>query len=156
MAPLPPGANVATTDRQRWMGLLSRASPATLEQAWQAVTERPRYRFLRLPETGLVMVRARAGGTGQPFNLGEMTMTRCAVEIEGGAVGFGYVAGRDGRHAELAAVFDALMLDDRRRPRLEAEIITPLQRSLEAAKAAQAGRAAATRVEFFTVVRGDG
>ena len=42
----------------------------------------PDYRVLRGPEAGLVMVRGRTGGGGAPFNLGEMTATRCTVRTE--------------------------------------------------------------------------
>ena len=70
-----------------------------------------RYRVLRGPEAGLVMVRGRAGGGGAPFNLGEMTATRCTVRTEAGFVGHAYVAGRNERQAELAALADALLQD---------------------------------------------
>src|SRR5215469_26876 len=93
--------------RRRWMAALARADVKTLEAAWHDLPERPPYRHLRQPEVGLAMVRGRMGGTGQKFNLGEMTVARAAVRTDSGVVGFGYVAGRDRRHAELAAVFDA-------------------------------------------------
>jgi alpha-D-ribose 1-methylphosphonate 5-triphosphate synthase subunit PhnG len=141
--------------RQRWMRVLAKAGPERLEAIWAALAERPAYDVLRPPEVGLVMVRGRAGGAGQPFNLGEMTMTRCAVRIAGGAVGHGHVAGRQPRQAELAAVFDALLLDPARRPALEAAVVAPLERALEERRQAEAARTAATRVEFFTMVRGD-
>ena len=66
---------------------------------------------MRGPETGLVMVRGRAGGSGSPFNLGEMTVTRCTVQLGSGTAGHAYIAGRDERQAELAAVADALLQD---------------------------------------------
>ncbi len=141
--------------RQRWMSVLAKAAPADLEARWQGLDEVPSWACLRQPETGMVMVRGRAGGTGQRFNLGEMTVTRCAVAIDGGATGFGYVAGRDRRHAELAAVVDALMQDPARRPTAESRIIAPLEYQQRAVKAAAARKAAATKVEFLTLVRGD-
>ncbi len=69
---------------------------------------------MRGPEGGLVMVRGRAGGGGAPFNLGEMTVTRCTVRLGSGLVGHAYVAGREPRRAELAALVDALMQDPER------------------------------------------
>src|SRR5215470_13757042 len=122
------------TERARWMAALGRADPVRLEAAW-AELEPPPHRWLRRAETGLVMVRGRAGGTGQPFNLGEMTMTRAAVVVEGEPrlIGFGYVAGRAARHAELAALFDALLQDDLRRPDLLARLIAPLEEDAGAA-----------------------
>ncbi len=141
--------------RQRWMSVLAKADPERLEAGWASLPERPAYDVLRPPEIGLVMVRGRMGGAGQPFNLGEMTMTRCAVRLCGGAVGFGHVAGRRPRQAELAAVFDALLQDPARRPALEAAVVAPIERELAARRAAAAAQAAATRVEFFTMVRGE-
>lgn len=135
------------------MGALARADRATLEAAWRDLPARPGYRALRQPEVGLTMVRARMGGTGRRFNLGEMTMARAAVVTDQGAVGFGYVAGRDLRHAELAALFDALLQDDAHRPMLMAALIEPLERAAAARHAARAEAVQASKVEFFTMVR---
>ncbi len=141
--------------RQRWMSVLAKALPADLEARWRSLGEAPSWTCLRPPETGMVMVRGRAGGTGQRFNLGEMTVTRCAVALDGGATGMGYVAGRDHRHAELAAVVDALMQDPARRPGAEHRIIEPLEAQQRAAKQVAARKTAATKVDFLTLVRGD-
>jgi alpha-D-ribose 1-methylphosphonate 5-triphosphate synthase subunit PhnG len=141
--------------RARWMSALARTEPAAIEAAWEALDPRPEYRLLRPPETGLVMVRGRAGGTGAPFNLGEVTVTRCSVELDGGRVGHAYVAGRDRRHAETAAVFDALLQDEARRADLEARVVEPLVRARAARHRESRIRAATTRVEFFTMVRGE-
>jgi len=148
--------------RQRWMGVLARASTAALERAWAALEAPPAYDFLRRPEIGMVMVRARAGGNGQRFNLGEMTVTRCTLRLaapspdagpEQGLAGTAYVAGRDARKAELAAAFDALLQDPLRRPALLAAVVEPLAAAQAAARRAAAAKAAASRVEFFTVAR---
>jgi alpha-D-ribose 1-methylphosphonate 5-triphosphate synthase subunit PhnG len=152
---------VATADgdgheaRRRWIGALARAPRADLETAFAALDPPPAYRLLRRPEIGLVMVRARAGGTGGRFNLGEMSVVRCAVALDDGTTGFGYVAGRDARHAELAAVFDALMQDGARRPALEAALIAPALAAVAAHRRRTAAKAAATGVDFFTLVRGE-
>ena len=140
--------------RARWMSILARATRADLEDAWTALPERPSYELLRRPEIGLAMVRGRAGGTGNPFNLGEMTITRCAVRLSDGTVGHCYAAGRDKKKAEFAAVFDAL-LQGSLRLRLESELIAPLKRRQAADRALASRKAAATKVEFFTMVRGD-
>lgn len=150
-----PPPEPAEPDRRRWMSVLARAPLAELERLWSSLPERPGWRFLRPPETGAVMVRGRAGGGGQRFNLGEMTVTRCAVRLGHGGVGLSYVAGRSARHAELAAALDALLQDPVRRPAVEAAVIAPLADLLER-KAERASRqAAATKVEFFTLVRGE-
>jgi alpha-D-ribose 1-methylphosphonate 5-triphosphate synthase subunit PhnG len=141
--------------RRRWLAVLARAETEQLEAHW-AETGHPTVSVLRQPETGLVMARGRAGGTGQRFNLGEITVTRCAVLSADGHIGHGYVAGRDKRKAELVARFDALLQDPARRAALLERIVAPLAAAQAAVAAAKARRAAATRVEFFTMVRGDG
>ena len=145
----------ATAARQAWMGLLAKAALEELESAWAALEPKPALRWLRKPETGLVMVRGRAGGSGQPFNLGEMTVTRCVLVTEEGVTGHAHVAGRNARHAELAAAFDALLQDETRHADLEDSLLAPLRHKRSAAARQRAQEAAATRVEFFTMVRGE-
>ncbi|TBR27329.1 MAG: phosphonate C-P lyase system protein PhnG, partial [Reyranella sp.] len=79
-----------------------------------------------------------------------------AVETHGGEMGFGYVRGRDTRHAEIAAAIDALSQRAEWADRLEAAIVTPLADEAEARHRLIAARAAATRVDFFTVAREGG
>jgi alpha-D-ribose 1-methylphosphonate 5-triphosphate synthase subunit PhnG len=142
--------------RQRWMGVLARADVDALERGLVALPISPTYEILRAPETGLVMMRGRAGGDGAPFNVGEMTVTRCVVKPAGGPLGFGYVAGRDRRHAELAAVFDGLLQQEALREPLLARVIEPLARAQAQARQERWSEAATTKVDFFTVVRGEG
>ena len=149
-----------TAVRQRWLAVLAKAPSAQLEAAWNALTDKPAHRALRRAETGLVMVRGRIGGTGQPFNFGEMTMTRAAVQLidSAGAVshtGFGHVAGRSARRAELVALFDALLQDPARHDALAATVIAPLAAQQEAANAVRAAKVGASKVDFFTMVRGE-
>lgn len=141
--------------RQRWIGILAAAPVSTLEAAFIALQSPPRYSFLRQPEIGSALVRARSGGTGPRFNLGEMTLTRCAVRTASGLTGFSWVAGRDRRHAELAAVFDALMQDPAHADTLEHTLIAPVEATAREKAAAASAKAAATRVDFFTLVRGE-
>lgn len=151
-----PGGATGSDGRAEWMGLLARASEAELEAAWRAlVPDQPAmaYDVLRAPQQGLTMVRGRAGGDGQAFNLGEMTVTRCSVGLADGTVGHGYVAGRSARHAELAALFDALLQTDTWADRVMACVIAPLRASRAMARARTAAKTAATKVEFFTLVR---
>ncbi|MBE9604931.1 phosphonate C-P lyase system protein PhnG [Acetobacteraceae bacterium H6797] len=137
--------------RQRWMAVLARASAAAIEARLADAPALPAHARLRGPETGLAMLRGRAGGDGSPFNLGEMTVTRCAVRLEGGLVGHAYIAGRDQKQAELAALLDAALQDEARRPALMRAVIEPL--AAEQAEAAETARrkAAATRVNFLTM-----
>jgi alpha-D-ribose 1-methylphosphonate 5-triphosphate synthase subunit PhnG len=140
--------------RRHWIGILARASEQELEAAWARLTEKPGYQFLRAPEPGLAMVQARMGGTGRPFNLGEMTITRCTVRTKQGSVGHAYVAGRRPRHAELAAVFDALLQAGSCRDTLLQTLIRPLREQEEQRRHALGLKTAATKVDFFTMVRG--
>ncbi|HSK38625.1 MAG TPA: phosphonate C-P lyase system protein PhnG [Arenibaculum sp.] len=145
----------AVADRRRWMGVLARGRRDELEAAWAGLGDPPPFEWLRRPETGLVMVRGRAGGDGAPFNLGEMTVTRCAVRLIGGGAGIAYIRGRDARKAELAALFDAMLQQAAHRAGIEAAVVEPLARA-QAERASEASRrAAATKVDFFTMVRGD-
>jgi len=134
-------------ERRHWMAVLAQASGEDIAALMPPL---PAHERLRAPETGLVMVRGRAGGDGAPFNLGEMTVTRCAVRL-GETVGHAYVAGRDKRQAELAAVLDAALQDPAQRPALMAAVIAPLAARQDAARAAEARRAAATRVDFLAM-----
>lgn len=142
------------TARKGWMSLLAKAPPLRLATLTDALGVRPSFAWLRSPEIGGVMLRGRMGGTGAPFNLGEMSVTRCALKLESGEVGHAYVQGRDKAHAERAALVDALMQTDRA-DELTAEVLAPLAREMAAAKRTRAAKAAATKVEFFTMVRGE-
>ncbi|WP_425069074.1 phosphonate C-P lyase system protein PhnG [Reyranella sp.] len=139
--------------RQRWLSVLAKAPGARLASLWQALGATPPYTVLRRPEIGLVMVQGRISGTGAPFCAGEMTVTRAAVRLDSGEMGFGYVRGRDARHAEIAAAVDALGQRPDWTEKLEAGIVAPLAQEAEARHRLIAARAAATRVDFFTVAR---
>lgn len=141
--------------RKEWMGVLARTGTASLEAAFARLDPEPRFEHLRPPEVGMALVRARAEARGERFNLGEMTMCRCSVRLADGSVGHGFVAGRDKRHAELAALFDALLQDPESGPALRRAVIDPLAASLARSRRARADKTAATRVNFFTMVRGE-
>ncbi|WP_134680571.1 phosphonate C-P lyase system protein PhnG [Paracoccus ravus] len=136
--------------RREALGLLARAPSARLGELFPDL---PEQEILRRPETGSVMVRGRAGGTGSSFNLGEITVTRASVRLPSGHVGHGYVQGRDKAHALRAAAIDALAQHDPKR--IEVEILAPLRREEHLRRAARAAEAAATKVEFFTLARGE-
>ncbi len=141
-------------DRPGWMGLLARAPAKQVAERMVALGPLPAHDWLRAPEVGTVMLRGRAGGTGAPFNLGEMTVTRCALRLADGAVGHGHVQGRDKVHAMQAALLDALM-QGARAADVTATVLVPLAAAMATAKATRAAKAAATKVEFFTLVRGE-
>ena len=136
--------------RQHWMATLARASAEDLAARLATLPPLQEPETLRAPETGLVMVRGRAGGDGDAFNLGEMTVTRCAVRL-GAHIGHAYIAGRDHSKARLAALLDAALQDKALQPALLQSIIEPLASAQQAARASEARKAAATRVDFFTM-----
>ena len=146
---------IDTTARAAWMSVLALATTAELEAAWAGLPVCPEHQWLRAPEIGLAMVRARAGGTGARFNLGEMTVTRCSVVLADGTVGHAHVGGRRRRHAELAALLDALLQSPAHRAEVEARVVEPLAAAQRRRRHAVAARSAPTRVEFFTMVRGE-
>lgn len=140
--------------RKTWMSLMAKAPAGRVPALLDAALTRPAHTWLRAPEVGSVMVRGRTGGTGAPFNLGEMTVTRCALTLPSGAVGHAYVQGRSKPDAEAAALVDALMQTDMA-DLLRAKVLDPLQREQAARRSTRTEKAAATKVDFFTMVRGE-
>lgn len=139
-------------DRQRWMSVLAKADPESLERGMAAYLDTP-YTWLRKPETGLAMVRGRIGGTGDRFNLGEVTVTRCVLRLPGGSTGVAYVQGRSHRKCELAALADALLQDAGAHAGVFRSVVEPAMRAQAADDHSRRQRAQATRVEFFTIAR---
>jgi alpha-D-ribose 1-methylphosphonate 5-triphosphate synthase subunit PhnG len=137
--------------RKEWISTLAKAPAAELRRL---IAELPAHDLLRPAEVGAVMVRGRVGGTGAPFNLGEMSVTRCSVRLADGTVGHAWVQGRDKDHARRAAVVDALMQTDAAGD-IGGRVIAPLAELARLGRAARADKAAATKVEFFTMVRGE-
>lgn len=140
--------------RQANMVALAAARGEDLARAWAGWAQKPDFTVVRGPETGLVMVRGRAGGGGAPFNVGETTVTRATVRLGSGEVGHCYALGRDGDKARLAALFDALWQRAADRPDVEA-VVAALRAAADAADTQRREETAATRVNFFTMVRGD-
>lgn len=142
-------------DRQIVMRVLAEADAQSLETAYKNFDAVPVWRFARRPEPGLVMVRGRTGGGGAPFNLGEISVTRSAVTLESGETGHAYVAGRNQRKAAIAAFFDAAWQNADLKSRVETEVIAPLAAQQTATDKTARQQAAATKVDFFTMVRGE-
>ena len=136
------------------MSTLAKADPASLANAWASLPgeTRPEYEMLRPAEIGLVMVRGRTGGVGDRFNLGEMTVTRCAVRLAGGATGLAWRGGRDKLAAEVAAVLDGMLQSPELQEAAEA-IVADLCEQQTARRAEQARKSGATKVQFFTMTR---
>ena len=139
--------------RKAALDVLASAPSSALARLWDQWADKPDHTKVRGPEVGLVMVRGRAGGGGAPFNLGEASVSRASVRIASGQVGHGYCLGRDMAKAEIIAVIDALW--QREPSRVEAEIIAPLRAEAITADQKRRDQSAATKVDFFTMVRGD-
>jgi alpha-D-ribose 1-methylphosphonate 5-triphosphate synthase subunit PhnG len=149
----PPPAEAGS--RRAAMALLAQARTSEIAQGLKALAQSLRYVELRPAATGLVMVRGRIGGDGAPFNLGEATVTRAAVRLDSGELGFSYALGRDHDKARLAAVCDALWQSETRREAVERHVLAPIRARLARECTKKREQAAATRVDFFTLVRGE-
>jgi alpha-D-ribose 1-methylphosphonate 5-triphosphate synthase subunit PhnG len=143
---------VDTLARQGWMSVLAKARPGRVIELLRELNP-PKTEVLRSPETGMVMVRGRAGSDGGAFNLGEMTVTRCVVRLGSGETGVGYVAGRNKQHAHAAAVIDAMLQSPELSDQVLSAVIAPLKAERASESEAAALKAAATKVDFFTMVR---
>ena len=137
------------------MAILARANTSDIAGGLSQVGNGVDFVELRAPEAGLVMLRGRIGGDGAPFNVGETTVTRAAVQLASGQTGFGYVLGRDREKARLVALCDALWQIESRRQDLENLLLVPLRRKQQEHRAVAQAQTAATRVDFFTLVRGE-
>lgn len=146
-------SSIDSSARKAALDILAAAPSRALAQLWDHWADKPSHSKVRGPEVGLVMVRGRAGGGGAPFNLGEATVSRASVRIASGEVGHGYCLGRDLAKAEAIAVIDALW--QREPDRIEAEIVEPLRALARDADRKRREESAATKVDFFTMVRGD-
>ncbi|MBK9441891.1 MAG: phosphonate C-P lyase system protein PhnG [Comamonadaceae bacterium] len=141
--------------RAAWLAVLARATLAELEGMAPAANELTELKLVRPPEIGMVMLRGRVGGTGNPFNLGEASVVRCALRLGDGPLGVSYALGRDKRRAELAALLDAMLQDPEHHDRLQSQVVAPLARAQANVRAKKQQDVAASKVEFFTFVRGE-
>jgi len=147
--------NARQAQRKAAMAVLAHSDAADISGRLDAVAL-PAHENLREPENGLVMVRGRIGGDGAPFNLGEATVSRAAVRLSTGEVGFGYTLGRDRQKARMIALCDAMLQSDQFAGAVESGVIAPLRAAMVANRNRVAAETAATRVDFYTLVRGEG
>ncbi len=135
------------------MAVLARASCQELEQAYSDLSDAPPYVWLRPPESGLVLLRGQAGETGTSFNVGEATMTRCALKLADGTMGFAFSLGRDQRQAELAALFDALLQRGGETVSVALKVISELERTQSLRRDLKSRKTASTKVDFFAMTQ---
>jgi alpha-D-ribose 1-methylphosphonate 5-triphosphate synthase subunit PhnG len=141
--------------RRAVMAVLAEASGAEIARGLEIIGPLPARDELRAPESGLVMVRGRIGGDGAPFNIGEATVSRAVVRLVTGEIGFGYVLGRDRAKVRLIALCDALVQTPTFSAAIENDVVAPIRARLAAEHEADARKVAATKVDFFTLVRGE-
>lgn len=166
--------------RQQLLSVLSVSEFSVIQSYWEKLSITPRYSLLKSPEVGMTMVRAKTGGTGQPFNMGEMTVTRTVIRLDSDVdsevssmvnseansvgntinrqsniIGFGYTAGRNTQKSELIAVIDAYCQLPEYEALITENVIEPLQHIREQQQHDQAAQVNATKVNFFTMVRGE-
>jgi alpha-D-ribose 1-methylphosphonate 5-triphosphate synthase subunit PhnG len=141
--------------RRRAMALVARARRSELAEPIARRWPDHGARDLKPVESGLVMLRGRIGGDGAPFNLGEATVTHAVVELPTGERGFAHILGRDAEKARLAAIADALWQREASRGDVETMTLAPIEARLAAEAAKTRAETAATRVDFFTLVRGE-
>ncbi len=142
-------------DRRSMMRTLAMASAVEVARALERLQPLPALRVLRKPEVGLVMLRGRMGGDGAPFNLGEATVTRAVVRLATGETGFSYLLGRHLDKAHAAAVIDAIWQTPAGRAQVDRAVLSPLRATQADQTRRRSAEVAATKVDFFTMVRGE-
>jgi alpha-D-ribose 1-methylphosphonate 5-triphosphate synthase subunit PhnG len=140
--------------RKSWMSLLATSNQSDLLNLWEQKKIRVNYIWLRTPEIGSIMAQGRMGVTGDKFNIGEVTITRCSLKLNCGTIGHSYVQGRSKKKAEISALCDALM-QTKMSKEINKNIIIPLEKIKKDNKDKILSKAEATKVDFFTLVRGE-
>lgn len=143
------------TARQHWLSVLAHSNAAELDAHWQPLNLKPEFTLIRPAEIGLTRLQARMGATGKRFVVGDATVTRAVVRLNDGTLGYSYLLGRDKAHAERCALMDALLQQTETGELLQEKIITPLAASREEQRQLRAREIASSKVDFFTLVRGD-
>lgn len=121
----------------------------------QSLQLAPEYELIRTPETGLVQpvpawaVSATASLPATP-PLPAQRYARLTVPSV-----YSWILGRDRPHAERCAAIDALLQSPRHFHTLMETLITPLEALRSARIEARRAEVNASRVDFFTTVRGD-
>lgn len=177
-------SHVAQEVRQGRMRLLALAETSWLEECLVVLSQAmvrakmvvPSYSMVRAPEAGLIMARGRIGNTGHAFNVGEVLVTRCVVALNGegesralhqetererghhqdqSLLGYAWVTGEKARHAEIAALLDALWLREAYAGLMDEHVAPLLMQRRMHKEDAEASAVAKTKVDFFTMVRGE-
>lgn len=155
MTDTPPAYSITAAQRAAWLGLLARSEASELAELATPILADYRFEWLRRPQSGLVMARSRIGNTGDRYNLGEVSITRCAVRHHGATgdwlAGVGYVLGLDAQRAERIAQLDALLQSSALHALIRVNVIEPLRARSEQRRREQHRRTETTRVQFFNL-----
>lgn len=143
------------TKRQYLLSVLAKSTLKNIQDCWAQLKLSPKYTFLKAPEIGMAMIRAKAGGAGQPFNMGEMTVTRSVIQLNTQQMGYGYIAGRDKEKSTLVAIIDACFQVEQWAMLIDEKLLRPLDQLLQHQHVEQQEKVNQTKVDFFTMVRGE-
>lgn len=148
--------NADTFSRKNALDILAAASADILAEQFEALAPTlPTAVPVRGPEIGAVMIRGKVGGGGAAFNLGEASVTRATVKLASGEIGHSIILGRDERKALIVAHLDALRQIPDWVGQIDSKIVRPALDAMNAGKLRRAEETEATRVDFFTVARGE-
>ena len=142
--------------RAEALRVLAAANPDQLTRLAAPIVADHAFDVLRAPEAGLVMVRARLANTGDRYNLGEVTVTRCVVRHapsagQAAVAGVGHVMGLNSAHALVVAQIDALLQLPALHGLLWSSVIEPLQHAMKQKQQAERANTETSRVRFFTL-----
>lgn len=141
--------------RQKNLSVLAKAPFSNMLEYWKGISVDATFNFLKKPEVGMAMVRAQAGGGGENFNMGEMTITRCVVRLDSAEIGYGIVVGRSKQKSELVALIDACWQKKSLKEIIEDKIIKPLYHIQVCKEKNISDNTESSKVNFFTMVRGE-
>lgn len=143
------------TARQQWMATLAMANTDELLLCSKTLVRKESFEDIRSAEVGLAQVRGRMGGTGSAFNLGDMTISRCVLRSSEGIYGYSYVSGRSKIHAQRAAELDAMLQSANHHDEVMKVVIQTLLDQQQFKDRNRREKTESTRVNFFTLVRGE-
>lgn len=148
--------NADIFSRKNALDILAAASADILAEQYEALAPTlPNAVPVRGPEIGAVMIRGQVGGGGAAFNLGEASVTRATVKLASGEIGHSIILGRNERKACIVAHLDALRQIPDWVGQIDSKIVRPALDAMNAEKLRRAEETEATRVDFFTVARGE-
>jgi alpha-D-ribose 1-methylphosphonate 5-triphosphate synthase subunit PhnG len=135
------------------LSIFSKTNESLLKNSLDHINFKENYDVLLGPEIGSIMIQGRAGGTGDKFNLGEATLTKCIVKFQE-KTGYSYHLGRNLIKSEYGAILDALMQIESYHSKLLI-YVKEFQEQIQKEKIKIIADSSESKVDFFTMVRGD-